>query len=66
MSEKPKVIQIAVMPGIDGPEVTVAPRLFVLYDNGLVFHTVTHRTAWEHQTLPNGLAEVFGRADENS
>jgi hypothetical protein len=51
----PKVIQIAIQPGFDGPDRSGNPFIYVLYDNGEVWRCQTSDTdgEWEIVDVPN-------------
>ena len=52
---RPKVIQIAVNPGWDGPEYSGCPYLYVLYDNGEVWRRRTDDkdAQWRYVETPD-------------
>ena len=52
---KPKVIQIAIQSGYDGPDRAGNPFIYVLYDNGEVWRCETGETddEWEFVETPD-------------
>jgi hypothetical protein len=63
---KPKVIQIAIEPGYDGPDNSAQACVFLLYDNGLIYWTIAGKMQWRLYRTPDEQAFLDGQTEENS